>query len=84
MNKKSKSAAGKDKPKAKKLSIHKDTVQSLSDEDLGKAQGGRIAIGTKATCSNPCPPTKLLCPKATTVPAGCPSSVTTSGCGAIG
>jgi predicted ribosomally synthesized peptide with nif11-like leader len=51
----------------------------LSDADLTVVAGGRGA-STAANCSNPCPATKLLCPHATTVPAGCPSTVTASGC----
>jgi hypothetical protein len=82
MKNKPRAATGKDKPKAKKLSIHKDTVQSLSDDELGKAQGGKGTM-TAASCSDPCPATKLLCPHKTTVPAGCPSTVTASGCGDI-
>ena len=73
MNKKSKSDSGKDKPKAKKLSINKDTVQSLSDDDLGKVQGGKGTVPTKASCSNPCPATKLLCPHKTKLTGGCPT-----------
>jgi hypothetical protein len=74
MNKKSKSGAGKDKPKAKKLNINKDTVQSLSDDDLGKVQGGK-GTTTAASCSNPCPATKLLCPHKTKITGGCPTPV---------
>jgi hypothetical protein len=72
MNKKSKSAAGKDKPKAKKLNINKDTVQNLSDEDLGTVQGGKGST-TAASCSNPCAKTHMLCPHKTKVTGGCPT-----------
>jgi hypothetical protein len=80
MKNKPKAASGKHKPQAKKLNINKDTVQNLSDDDLGKAQGGK-GVATAASCSDPCAATKLLCPHKTTVPAGCPSTVTSSGCG---
>jgi hypothetical protein len=82
MKNKPKPASGKDKPQAKKLSIHKDTVQDLSDEDLGKVSGGR-GSATRASCSDPCPATKMLCPGKTTAPAGCPSTVSSSGCGGL-
>ncbi len=43
----------------------------------------REAVSTAASCSNPCPQTKVLCPHPTTVKAGCPSTVSSSGCGTI-
>jgi predicted ribosomally synthesized peptide with nif11-like leader len=51
----------------------------LSDADLTVVAGG-LGATTAANCSNPCPATKLLCPHKTTVPGGCPSTVTASGC----
>ena len=60
MSKKSKKAASTGKAKAKDLKISKETIQSLSDDELGKVQGG-IA----PTLFLPCLPiiTRNLCPR---------------------
>jgi hypothetical protein len=75
---------GTSKGKSKKLGLNKETLKDLSpgsgDVKGGLGKGG----GTAAACSNPCPATKLLCPHKTTVPAGCPSTVTRAGCGVLG
>ena len=66
--------------KGKKLALNKETLKDLSpDVAGGGAKGGLARVGTAAACSNPCPATQLLCPHKTTVPAGCPSTVT-AGC----
>ena len=44
----------------------------LSDSDLSGISGG-LAATTAASCSNPCPATKLLCPHKTQVTGGCPT-----------
>ena len=49
MSKKSKDKP-KGKAKASDLKIHKDTVQSLSDDDLGKVQGGVLGQATFKIC----------------------------------
>ena len=43
----------------------------LTDSDLAGISGGVSAM-TAASCSNPCPATKLLCPHKTQVTGGCP------------
>jgi len=63
----------------KKLALNKETLRNLQPADLANVSGG--AIATRASCSNPCAGTKVLCPHKTTVPAGCPSTVSSSGCG---
>jgi hypothetical protein len=65
----------------KKLSLNKETLKNLQPAELNQVSGGLYAVSTAASCSNPCPKTQLLCPHATTVPAGCPSTVSSSGCG---
>jgi hypothetical protein len=59
MSKKAK-AADKGKTKAKNLGINKDTVQNLSDDELGKVQGGRIAQASFKICIPTL--TQKLCP----------------------
>ena len=44
----------------------------LTDSELGEISGGASAT-TAASCSNPCPATKLLCPHKTKVTGGCPT-----------
>lgn len=69
------------KGKGKKLGLNKETLKDLSPSSTGgdAVQGGKGA-NTAANCSSPCPATKLLCPHKTTVPGGCPSTVTQAGC----
>jgi len=80
--KKQDSSEKRSKKKVSDLKLNKETVKDLTDSELKKVQGGRGAA-TAASCSNPCPATVLLCPHKTTVPAGCPSTVTASGCGVL-
>ena len=80
--KKQNSSGKRDKKKVSQLKLNKETVKDLTDGELNKVQGG-AAVGTGASCSDPCPATKLLCPHKTTVPAGCPSKVTSAGCGTL-
>lgn len=62
--------------KGKKLTLNKETLKDLSPMSEDGPKGGLVRVGTAAACSNPCPATQLLCPHKTTVPAGCPSTVT--------
>jgi hypothetical protein len=65
--------------KGKKLALNKETLKDLSPSSTAGVQGGLLKGLTGAACSDPCPATKLLCPHKTTVPAGCPSTVTGGG-----
>lgn len=50
---------------------------ALASDRIPKADLIVVAAkNTAANCSNPCRKTKLLCPHKTTVPGGCPSTVT--------
>ena len=49
----------KGKAKASDLKINKDTVQSLSDDELGEVQGGRMAQPVRTLVP---PLTLKLCP----------------------
>jgi hypothetical protein len=69
---------GTSKGKGKKLALNKETLKDLSPSSTAGVQGGLLGL-TGAACSDPCPATKLLCPHKTTVPAGCPSTVTKGG-----
>ena len=71
----------KGKSKGKKLALNKETLKDLSPGS--DAVKGGAKVGTAAACSNPCPATHLLCPHRTTVPAGCPSTVSPKGCGML-
>ncbi len=73
---------GTSKGKGKKLALNKETLKDLSPSSTGGGAMGGLGKGgggTAAACSNPCPATQLLCPHKTTVPAGCPSTVTKGG-----
>jgi natural product precursor len=62
------------KVKVKDLKLNKETVKDLTESEAKRVKGGAFALtGTK--CSDPCPKTKLLCPRPSTVPAGCNPTV---------
>jgi hypothetical protein len=74
-----------DAAKAEALAVLKAQLGAMSPAEKGQLAVDRLprpnliilaAKNTAANCSNPCPKTKLLCPHKTTVPAGCPSTVT--------
>ena len=74
-----------DTAKAEALALLKTQLGAMSPAEKGQLAVDRLprpnliilaAKNTAANCSNPCPKTKLLCPHKTTVPAGCPSTVT--------
>jgi len=66
------------KAKVSDLKLNKETVKDLTDSEAAKIIGGVHATG--AACSVPCPATKLLCPRASTVPAECNPTVVASSC----
>jgi hypothetical protein len=73
-NKNDNDSENKGKVKVGNLRLNKETVKDLTDSESKQIKGGAIAISA-ARCSDPCPATKLLCPHATTVPAGCSPTV---------
>jgi hypothetical protein len=71
------------KAEARQLLMNELTMMSpaqkaaLAAERLPRAELIILAAkNTAANCSNPCRKTILLCPHKTTVPGGCPSTVT--------
>ena len=72
--KKKKGVEKRGKAKTGNLKLSKETVKDLTDSEAANVKGGLLAL-TGAACSDPCAPTKLLCPIKSTVPAGCDPTV---------
>ena len=64
-----------DTPKIESLELNRETIEDLTESGAENARGGRI--NTAANCSNPCPKTVLLCPRDSTVMAGCSPTTAT-------
>jgi hypothetical protein len=58
--------------KGSKLNLNKETLGDLTPAAEGEGVVGGKGTLTAASCSDPCPATKLLCPHKTEITGGCP------------